>query len=45
MPDGRPVIHQRFGIGIVDGYKVAFKDYELYFSVDDFQKGNIKLVT
>lgn len=45
MPDGKTVVHKRFGTGIVDGYKAAFKDFELYFSVDDFQKGNIKLMT
>lgn len=45
MSDGKTVVHQRFGTGTVVGYKVAFKDCELHFSVDDFQKGNIKLIT
>ena len=45
MPDGRTVVHQRFGTGTVVGYKVAFKDSEVHFSLDDFHKGTINLVT
>ncbi len=45
MSDGCTVVHQRFGTGKVVGYKVAFKDIEQYFSLDDFQKGSIKYVT
>ena len=45
MPNGYHIMHQSFGIGTVIGYKVAFKDSEVHFSLDDFQKKTIKLVT
>lgn len=45
MPDGKTVFHKRFGTGTVVGYKVAFKDCELHFSVDAFQAGDIALIT
>lgn len=42
--DGRTVIHERFGQGEVVGYRIAFKDTELHFNVDAFQKREIDLL-
>lgn len=43
--DGRTVIHERFGVGKVVGYRAAFKDTELQFSVDDFHNNTIEIIT
>ncbi len=43
--DGRTVIHERFGEGEVVGYRVAFKDFELQFSIDDFFNHTLEVIT
>lgn len=45
MDDGKTAIHERFGIGEVVFYRVAFKDYELKFTPDDFISKEIELVS
>lgn len=43
--DGKTVIHDRFGKGEVVGYRVAFKNSELQFQVDDFFNHTLEVIT